>query len=734
MAATRRFMVALLTLALLLYLGGGCKEKKYIIASPFTSAPGIAEIPGQTAELGVEFTFDLSLYVSDNLTPLADLSFSVISGGGIFNGSVYTNTFTSPGGEVVFFSVTDGDNESSTGYFGVTVENPANTAPVVDPIPMQIAPDYQNLTGETFTFNMAVVGNVRDDHDASENLIYKVTSGFGCFTGPIFYVTPIGSLNPVTVSFSITDLEGAYTNSSFQLFMVGVPQADFSANATFGTAPLAVQFTDASTGCASMYYWRFKTQYGPVDSYEKNPTYTYTEAGKYSVEHGAVNIAGSDSNYREDYIWVLPQITCYVNGSESVSGDGTSWGTAFVTIQEALDVAQDNETVIVADGIYSGDCNTNLDFHGRAVSLISQNGPGACVIDGESANRLFNLTSGESRSTLIYGFTIRNGYSTPYGGAIQCLGASPMIANCDFDNNYATNGGAVYGNASGLLLQNCSFTRNSATSGGAVWVLYNDASGPETLYPTLEKCSFSANIATGDGGAFRSGVTWLTISDCVFDNNQAAMGGAVYDYDGMYEIKWCRFTNNYSSGSGGAVQLDGLGDATISDCLFAFNNTSGDGGAFHLTNRMVTGLNCTIANNSAASEGGGIYCTGSAGVLADLYNFIIWNNDASSGGRQLFINNAGFDVTLSYCCYDTSAGHAAGAGISGLDYSNSWIFSDPLFVDPANCDFHLQEGSVCIDSGDTAIYNSILYEYIDLDGNPRFVYGIVDIGAYEYQY
>ena len=57
------------------------------------------------------------------------------------------------------------------------------------------------------------------------------------------------------------------------------------------------------------------------------------------------------------------------------------------------------------------------------------------------------------------------------------------------------------------------------------------------------------------------------------------------------------------------------------------------------------------------------------------------------------------------------------------------IGDNPLFVDAGNGDYHLQEGSPCIDVGT----NELATAETDFDGNPRIVGGRVDMGAYEYQ-
>jgi len=55
--------------------------------------------------------------------------------------------------------------------------------------------------------------------------------------------------------------------------------------------------------------------------------------------------------------------------------------------------------------------------------------------------------------------------------------------------------------------------------------------------------------------------------------------------------------------------------------------------------------------------------------------------------------------------------------------------AEPLFVDPANGDYHLRPTSPAVDAG----FNAGIWGDRDLDGNPRIVGGRVDIGAYEIQ-
>ena len=56
------------------------------------------------------------------------------------------------------------------------------------------------------------------------------------------------------------------------------PTAAFSATPTSGTAPLTVDFTDASTGSPTGWQWDFQND-GTVDSTAQSPSFTYTTPG-----------------------------------------------------------------------------------------------------------------------------------------------------------------------------------------------------------------------------------------------------------------------------------------------------------------------------------------------------------------------------------------------------------------------------------------------------------------------
>jgi PKD repeat protein len=98
--------------------------------------------------------------------------------------------------------------------------------------------------------------------------------------------------------------------------------ANFTANVTAGQTPLAVQFTDQSTGTIRQYFWQFGD--GGA-SFDKNPVHTYSAAGKYTVSLVAIGSTGAE-------VKTIPQyITVTGPGTPTVSPTVTTTMTATTT-------------------------------------------------------------------------------------------------------------------------------------------------------------------------------------------------------------------------------------------------------------------------------------------------------------------------------------------------------------------------------------------------------------------
>lgn len=104
------------------------------------------------------------------------------------------------------------------------------------------------------------------------------------------------------------------------------PVADFSADPTSGFGPLAVAFTDLSSGNPTSWSWTFGDG---GTSTAQNPSHTYNNPGTYTVSLTATNAYGNDTETKTGYITVFEPsdwVTITYDDFESGMGNYTDGG------------------------------------------------------------------------------------------------------------------------------------------------------------------------------------------------------------------------------------------------------------------------------------------------------------------------------------------------------------------------------------------------------------------------
>lgn len=102
----------------------------------------------------------------------------------------------------------------------------------------------------------------------------------------------------------------------------------------------------------------------------------------------------------------LPQ-SGYFNGPNvGLGGNIFNVPSEYITIQAGIDAAEYGDIVIVADGTYTGVGNKNIDFLGKTITVMSENGAENCIIDCENDARGIYFHCNESNESVLEGFTI----------------------------------------------------------------------------------------------------------------------------------------------------------------------------------------------------------------------------------------------------------------------------------------------------------------------------------------
>lgn len=206
------------------------------------------------------------------------------------------------------------------------------------------------------------------------------------------------------------------------------------------------------------------------------------------------------------------------------------------TIQAGIDAAVNGDEIIVAPGIYNEVINFSdgqLEPADKEIVLRSSHGADVTIIDAQGIpSSVVTCESGATSSTVIDGFTLRNGTGTVLGVALRGGGmlnfmASPAVLNCIFEQNTASfgDGGAVFNFFASPYFANCVFHDNTAPEGGAI---YND-----TSFPRLDNCVITDNSATEGGAAYNFNGSAPLFLNCILWGNTATSFGVVFAGSGV---------------------------------------------------------------------------------------------------------------------------------------------------------------------------------------------------------
>ncbi len=426
----------------------------------------------------------------------------------------------------------------------------------------------------------------------------------------------------------------------------------------------------------------------------------------------------------------------YVRVGGNDLNPGSTWGSAFATVQKAINVAGVGDTIRVGAGVYLptnqlGSSNRSKTFRLGGASRTLRGGypasptgavaqdPSAyeTILSGDLAlddatigtdENAFHVVSfiGAEPSILLDGFVVQAGNAAANGGSTQS--SEQRGGGVYMTHDWAASGSACRG-----VLQNSTIRLNEGRYGGGLVVDGDKPSGTTGSFP-VARPSIRTTLV-------RDNVSWKG-------------GGGMHWIEAAPEAAGCVIVENYCDFFAGGIEVErpivpsgGIPAATIVNCTIAFNENSdelgGLGAGVHIAeaeNEDTVVIESSIVTNNISGATIGDYAAqingeGSAGTLAFVVNHSCIANITDPGA--------------------TPSASQLGTGNIGA--------TAPGFVDAALGNYRLLRTSPCIDKGTTsaavlpidtydADYDLNTTEPLpDHDRSERIIHCRVDMGAFE---
>ena len=374
------------------------------------------------------------------------------------------------------------------------------------------------------------------------------------------------------------------------------------------------------------------------------------------------NNLGGIFNVNSGYTLTLIGVTL-INGNATNGGAIYNNGTLTIVNSYFLNNTATNSggaiynnggSITVSGSTFDGNDLTDRNVNGNGGAAIYTENGDVLISTSTISNNLKNIVhrggTGDYEGDLISAavsndggtLTVTDSYfennSGSYGGAILSQGAasSLTVSGTNFENNFAFLGGAIYCPNGNYLITGSNFTGNKVRGTGSTATSY--AHGGAIAATETDEC---------------------LISDCIFKDNSAAMGGAISTKN--TNVVGCTFINNTA-------------ESAYSETYNGNPNNRGGMGAAVYSNKVMTIDDSTFINNTN-TRNDAVYLREATVTDSSFTNTIIYENGKPLTISNNTYDNEGFDIVTSNAVYFDGVGDIPKMSNADL-YYNATSFAD----------------------------------------------------------
>jgi hypothetical protein len=290
-----------------------------------------------------------------------------------------------------------------------------------------------------------------------------------------------------------------------------------------------------------------------------------------------------------------------------------------------------------------------------------------CTISGQT-------TTGDGGGVLNHGIltltnvTVSGNHADGNGGGISNDGTLTLDHVVIDDNTSGGNGGGIWNagtvDADTLTVGGAGVPNHAAGDGGGIW-------NRKQFRPIAGVLTVASNVADGsgggianDGGAFCCAAypVETVFNVAVSDNTAGVNGGGVWNNTGgSFRVANIGIDGNTAAADGGGLYNESA-KAPLEKGSITRNVAGEDGGGVYITGfGGFTGVNLTIAGNTAVRNGGGV-----SGVGGGLSSSTVDANGAAAGGNIWVVAGSGrLALANSIVAGPLSGGNCVGLIVSG---------------------------------------------------------------------